>query len=102
MTMLADSAEQIRILRFLLSFTLRKNQMGSALRSASATQSAVTAKVGERQQSANERRVLTGGLGYKDHPRHETMICDATLKSLSERHDPHDPEKDTNADGDMS
>ena len=43
-TMLADSAEQIRILRFRLSFTLRKNQMGSALKSTSATQSAIAAK----------------------------------------------------------
>lgn len=41
MTMLADNAEDIRILRSRLSFTLRKNQVGSALKSMSAIQSAV-------------------------------------------------------------
>lgn len=46
--------------------------------------------------------MLTGSLGGKEHSRHETMIYEATLESLSEHRDSCKPEKDTNADGDMS
>lgn len=101
MTMLAESVEDIRIFRGRPRFMFRKDQIGSALKSTSATQSAITAN-GEHQQGANGCLVLTGGLGYEDRPRHATFICNASLNPLSEHHNPHDPEKDTNAEDNVS
>lgn len=46
--------------------------------------------------------MLTGGLGYKDRPRYETVMRNANLNPLSEHHNPHDPEKGTNTEGNVS